>query len=68
MQNTKITICACVSRSFIDKKKVVEIAVSLKNKGYTVNVIPDLCRKVMQKDDDIEKISRELFWLVTLEL
>ena len=57
MQNTRITICTCNSRSFIDKKKVAEIAVALKNKGYTVNVIPDLCRKVMQKDDDIERIS-----------
>lgn len=59
MQNTRITICACASRSFIDKKKVTEIAVDLKSKGYTVNVIPDLCRKVMQKDNDIEKISEE---------
>lgn len=57
MQNTRITICACASRSFIDKKKVAEIAVALKNKGYTVNIIPDLCRKVMQRDNDMEKIS-----------
>lgn len=57
MLHTKVTICACSSRSFIDKSKVTEIVAALKKKGYEVSVVPDLCRSVMQKAGDIQAIS-----------
>lgn len=57
MPNKKATICACASRSFIDKDKVAEIAATLRNQEYTVTVIPDLCRKVMQASPDMPEIA-----------
>jgi len=57
MQNKSVTICACASRSFIDKNRVAEIAISLERGGYTVNIEPDLCKKIMQVSDDLEEIA-----------
>ncbi len=52
-----ITICACVSRSFINGDKVAEIAAALKNSGYKVNIEADLCKKVLQNSPDMQEIS-----------
>lgn len=57
MQSKKITICACKSRSFIDKDKVAGVAAVLKNNGYDVKVEADLCRKMMQASTDIQSIA-----------
>lgn len=48
MQNKIVTICACASRSFIDKDKVAEIAAGIEKIGYQVRIEADLCRKVME--------------------
>lgn len=57
MQNTRITICACASRSFIDKDKVAGIAAAMKKKGYEVHIEADLCRKVMTVSPDMQEIA-----------
>ncbi|MDR2913394.1 MAG: ferredoxin family protein, partial [Tannerella sp.] len=58
MRNTRVTICACASRSFIDKGKVAGIAAAMKNKGYNVIVEADLCRKVMEASPDMPDIAK----------
>ncbi|MDR0349523.1 MAG: ferredoxin family protein [Tannerella sp.] len=58
MQNTRVTVCACVSRSFIDREKVVEIAVALNKKGYQVKIEADLCRKVMEASPEMRQIAQ----------
>lgn len=57
MKSRKITICACASRSFIDKEKVVIIAVSLENGGYNVSIEADLCKKIIQKSPEMADIA-----------
>lgn len=57
IQTKKATVCACASRSFIDKEKVTEIAASLESDGYSVAVLPDLCRKMMQASSDLPEIA-----------
>lgn len=60
MRNTRVTICACSSRSFIDKKKVAKIAAIMKNSGYDVTVEADLCRKAMEASPDMPDIAAGL--------
>jgi len=57
IQSKKATVCACASRSFIEKEKVTEIAASLESEGYSVTIIPDLCRKMMQASSDLPEIA-----------
>lgn len=58
MLNTnRVTICACASRSFIDKERVVKVAAFLRNEGYEVVVEPDLCEKVMGKSPDLQEMA-----------
>ena len=57
MKSSQITICACASRSFIDKGKVAVIAASLENSGYNVSIEPDLCKKVILKSPDMADIA-----------
>ena len=55
--NKKLTICACISRSFIDKGSVAMLASILRNEGYDVMVEPDLCKKMMHYTTDIEMLT-----------
>ncbi len=57
MQNIRVTICACASRTFINREKVAEIAAALKNAGYHVLVEADLCRKAMEFSTDMPEIA-----------
>jgi len=57
MRNRKITVCACTSRSFIDKRKVALIATELKEKGYEVAIIADLCEMVMDRSSNLNEIA-----------
>ena len=57
VQKKKITICVCVSRSFIDKEKVGKLAAILKKGNYHVDIEADLCKKVMNKSADMEDIA-----------
>lgn len=53
----RITICGCVSRSFMEKEKVVKVAALLRKEGYDVVIEPDLCEKVMRKSEDLREIA-----------
>jgi NAD-dependent dihydropyrimidine dehydrogenase PreA subunit len=57
MENKKITICACTSRSFIDKNKVVQLATRFRESGYDVSIIADLCELVMIHSPELEEIA-----------
>ncbi|PTN08235.1 ATP-binding protein [Mangrovibacterium marinum] len=57
MRNKKITICACTSRSFIDKNKVALLATELKEKGHEVAIIADLCEMVMSRSNDLAEVA-----------
>ncbi len=57
VQTKKVTICACVSRSFINKEKVAEIAALLKSEGYAVTLLSDLCQKVVQAPSEMPEIA-----------
>jgi NAD-dependent dihydropyrimidine dehydrogenase PreA subunit len=57
MQNRKVTICTCVSRSFIDKDKAAGISALLENNGYDVKVEADLCRNMMQFSPNIKNMA-----------
>ena len=57
MQNNRITICACASRTFIDKETVMYLSSTLRNKGYEVTVLPDLCKDIMQKIDNLSDVN-----------
>ncbi len=58
MSDKKITICACSSRSFVNKEKVVQLATILRNNGNTVTIIADLCELVMNQSPDIKDIAQ----------
>ncbi|MDF9829044.1 ferredoxin family protein [Parabacteroides sp. PF5-6] len=53
----RVTVCACASRSFIDKDKVAEIAALLKREGYAVSVEADLCKKVITHAPEMAEIA-----------
>jgi NAD-dependent dihydropyrimidine dehydrogenase PreA subunit len=57
MQHTQITICTCASRPFIQKEKAAEIAAAMKNGGYNVSIVADLCRKAMESSPDMPEVS-----------
>ena len=57
MRNKEITICACTSRSFIDKKKVALLATELKEKGYEVSIVADLCEMAMNRSPELEEMA-----------
>lgn len=47
LDTNRVIICACASRSFVDKEKVVKVAALLEKEGYEVMVEPDLCKTAM---------------------
>lgn len=57
MRNRKMTICACTSRSFIDKDKVALLATQLKKNGYEVAIVADLCEMVMNRSSELKPIA-----------
>jgi len=58
MSDKKITICACSSRSVVNKDKVVQLATKLRNNGNTVTIIADLCELVMNQSPEIKDIAQ----------
>ncbi|MDH6314049.1 heterodisulfide reductase subunit A-like polyferredoxin [Parabacteroides sp. PFB2-10] len=57
MLHKKVTVCACVSRSFMDKERVAEVTAIMRKKGYEVTVVADLCKEVMTRSADMERIA-----------
>ena len=39
-----ITVCACAYRRIINRTELIRLVSALKNAGYTVRIIPDLCQ------------------------
>lgn len=54
---TKITICACASRSFINKKQLAELATVLEKRGFEVIIEEDLCRLVEYNSKRLAEIT-----------
>lgn len=57
MLHKRVTVCACASRSFMDKDKVAGVAAVLKREGYDVRVVDDLCRVVMTEPEEMKGIA-----------
>ena len=54
----KITICACASRTFINKEKVAQIAAAAKQGGMDVEIVGDLCELCETKDEQVHEIAQ----------
>jgi len=52
-----ITVCSCVSRAFVEKRKIAIIVASLREAGCEVRVVPDLCREIVNKSPDLADIA-----------
>ena len=57
-KSNKITICACASRTFIDKEKVALLATAASEAGYDVEVVSDLCELCQDKDEKVHEIAK----------
>jgi ferredoxin len=57
MASANITICACVSRSFISNEKVISVASALKNNGHKVTIVDDLCRIIADEPDQAKQLA-----------
>lgn len=54
----KITICACSSRTFIDRSEVVRVAVTAQQAGIEVRLVADLCELCENKADEVHEIAK----------
>ena len=54
----KITICACASRTFIDKEKVTQLAAAAKHAGMDVEIVSDLCELCETKIEKVHEIAQ----------
>ena len=57
MQSDRITLCACASRTFINKEKVAQLAALLEAAGKEVEIVPDLCEWIENKSDRLKEIA-----------
>ena len=53
-----ITICACSSRTFIDRAAVATVAASAQQAGMEVRLVSDLCELCENKSDAVHEIAR----------
>lgn len=58
MMKNKITICACCSRSFIDKNEVARLAAITKAAGWDVEIVHDLCELAEDKNERMHDIAK----------
>ena len=54
----KITICACASRTFINKEKVAQLAAAAKQAGMDVEIVGDLCELCETKEVKVHEIAQ----------
>ena len=54
----KITICACSSRTFIDRSELVRVAVAAQQAGIEVRLVADLCELCENKADEVHEIAK----------
>lgn len=53
-----ITLCACSSRSFIDRSAVAKVAASAKQAGMEVTLLSDLCELCENKSQAVHEIAQ----------
>ena len=54
----KVTICACASRTFINKEKVAQLAAAAKQAGMDVEIVSDLCELCETKEGKVHEIAQ----------
>ena len=54
----KITICACSSRTFIDRAEVAKVAASAQQAGFEVTLLSDLCELCENKSEAVHEIAQ----------
>lgn len=54
----KITICACSSRTFIDRTKVAKVAAAAQQAGMEVTLLSDLCELCENKSESVHEIAQ----------
>lgn len=57
MQTNKVFLCACASRTFIDKEKVAQLAAILQAAGKEVELVPDLCEWIENRSEHLSSIT-----------
>ena len=55
MKKRNLILCACASRSFMDKNRIAAAAAAIKQQGYAVTIEPDLCKSMMQASDKLKQ-------------
>ena len=53
----KITICACSSRTFIDRAAVAKVAAAAQEAGMEVKLVSDLCELCENKAEEVHEIA-----------
>ena len=53
----KLTICACSSRTFIDRDEVAKVAVAAQKAGMEVTLVSDLCELCENKAETVHEIA-----------
>ena len=53
----KLTICACSSRTFIDRAEVAKVAVAAQKAGMEVTLVSDLCELCENKAETVHEIA-----------
>lgn len=53
----RLTVCACCSRSFIDKEKVARLAAVASVAGWDVRIVADLCELAEEKNVAMKEIA-----------
>lgn len=54
----KLTVCACASRTFIDKEKVAQLAAAAKQACMDIEIVGDLCELCETKDEKVHEIAQ----------
>ena len=54
----KITICACSSRTFIDRVSVAKVAALARQAGMEVTLLSDLCELCENKSEAVHEIAQ----------
>ena len=54
----KITICACSSRTFIDRAEVAKVAAAAQEVGIEVRLVSDICELCENKDEMVHEIAQ----------
>ncbi|MBR3627016.1 MAG: ferredoxin family protein [Bacteroidaceae bacterium] len=56
MEN-KVIICGCASRSIMEAEKVARMAALLKQKGFEVSIVPDLCEMAEDRKEALKALE-----------